>query len=35
VDVAVAAAEETEEFSHIGPQGARILKIGRTELCRS
>jgi hypothetical protein len=35
VDATLAAAEETEEFSHIGPQRARILKIGRTELCRS
>jgi len=35
VDVTLAAAEETEEFSHIGPQRARILKYGRTELCRS
>jgi hypothetical protein len=34
-DTALAAAEETEEFSHIGPQRARILKYGRTELCRS
>jgi hypothetical protein len=35
VDVTLAAAEETEELSEIGPQRARILKIGRTELCRS
>jgi hypothetical protein len=34
-DVTLAAAEETEEFSHIGPQGPRILKYGRTQLCRS
>jgi len=34
-DAALAAAEETEEFSHIGPHRARILKDGRTELCRS
>jgi hypothetical protein len=35
VDVTLAAAEEIEDFSHIGPQRARILKYGRTELCRS
>jgi hypothetical protein len=35
VDVTVAAAEETEDFSRVGPQRASILKIGRTELCRS
>jgi hypothetical protein len=34
-DVTLAAAEETEEFSHIGPQRARILRDGRTEPCRS
>jgi hypothetical protein len=34
-DVTLAAAEETEEFSHIAPQRARTLKYGRTELCRS
>ena len=34
-DVTLAAAEETEEFSHISPQRARISKYGRTELCRS
>ena len=33
-DVTVAAAE-TEDFSHAGPQRARILKYGRTEPCRS
>jgi hypothetical protein len=33
-DVTLAAAE-TEEFSHLGPLRARILKYGRTELCRS
>jgi hypothetical protein len=35
VDVTLAAAEETEDFSRVGPQRASILKIGRTELCRS
>ena len=35
VDVTLAAAEETEQFSHIGPHRARISKYGRTELCRS
>jgi len=34
-DVTLAAAEETEEFSHISPQRAGISKYGRTELCRS
>jgi hypothetical protein len=34
-DVTLAAAEEIEEYSHMGPQRARILKIGRTEICRS
>jgi len=29
------AAEETEEFSQLGPHGARILKHERTQLCRS
>jgi hypothetical protein len=28
-------AEETEEYSHISPQRARISKYGRTEICRS
>jgi len=34
-EVTLAAAEETEEFSPIGPQRARILKYGRTLSCRS
>jgi hypothetical protein len=34
-DMTLAAAEETEEFSHISPQRAGISKYGRTELCRS
>jgi hypothetical protein len=34
-DVTLAAAEETEEFSHFSPQRAGISKYGRTELCRS
>jgi hypothetical protein len=33
-DVTLAAAE-IEEFSHMGPQRARTLNYGRTELCRS
>jgi hypothetical protein len=32
---ATLAAAETEDFSHLGPQRARTLKYGRTELCRS
>ena len=34
-DVAMAAAEDNEDFSEMGPQRARILKYGRTEICRS
>jgi hypothetical protein len=34
-DVAMAAAEDIEEFSEVSPQRARISKYGRTELCRS
>ncbi len=34
-DVTVAAAEEYEDFSYSSSQRARILKDGRTELCRS
>jgi hypothetical protein len=34
-DVTLAAVEESEEFSQISPQRARISKIGRTESCRS
>jgi hypothetical protein len=34
-EVAWVTAEETGEFSEISPQRARILKYGRTELCRS
>ena len=34
-DVTLAAGEDTEEFLHGGPQRARTLKYGRTELCRS
>jgi len=34
-DVTLAAAEETEEFLQMGPQRARTLKYGRTQLCRS
>jgi hypothetical protein len=32
---ATLAAAETEEFSQVGSQRARILKYGRTEPCRS